>query len=773
MSSTTTTLEFLLTATDRASETFRKVGEASEKTSSKMSKLKAAGAIGLAGLAAGAIKFGKDSVDAFADAQASQTRLEDAYRKYPALADTQISKLRELNSALQQKTGYDDDDTAAAQAALAQYKLSGDQIARLTPLLQDYAAKTGRDLPAAAKVVGKAMLGQGKALKDVGVNFTDTKSLAGNFSQVMIELNDKVGGFAENGVDQAAKKSKILAANFGDLQETVGSKLQPALTKVTEAGIKVLDWLTNTPGAMQGVAIGLGVMAVAWAAMTLAASPWLAIGAGIALAIGGVILVVKNWGKIGPWLSAQWDKVWGAIKGAFETGYKAVKGALGKVGDVVKKVFSYTPIGLITTHFGAIVDFFKGIPGKARSALAAFGGVIKKVFSYTPVGLVVTNFGKIVTFVKGIPGKIRRGLGDLKDLLLNAGGDVMRGLYNGISSKVQAVVDKVASVATAIKDKFTGLFDMHSPSRVTHGWGKNLIAGLINGLDASRDKARSAIERVVDRIKSTKGLQGESALLKYVRAEAKKLDDAWKQYDATVAKYEKAKDRLAGLRSDKAAMVSSVKGGITGQLDLSKGITAATEATSTTTTDQYGYEHTTTTKAKPAKATFASVAGTVSSLAKKAKKFAGLLSKMAKVGIPAGLVQEVAGMGIEEGTQVADALANGTAAEVKGLRKSWATLQKYSGDAGVTVGGQAYNAKIGSAKTKAKSAKAKVKKARKITDEDAKAIAKALAKVQIKNEVHVAATIGVDRRTSAKIVQTGNAELKRSGSSGTIAPRAV
>jgi phage-related minor tail protein len=143
---------------DQAESRFSKLGKTA-KTAGKV--------MGLGLLAAGAVavKFGKDSVDAFVEAQAAQAKLSDAFARFPKLADVNINSLRDLNSQLALKTKFDDDATASGQAVLAQFGLTGTQLRTLTPLMQDYAAKTGKDLPTAAKDLGKALLGNGKALK--------------------------------------------------------------------------------------------------------------------------------------------------------------------------------------------------------------------------------------------------------------------------------------------------------------------------------------------------------------------------------------------------------------------------------------------------------------------------------------------------------------------------------------------------------------------------------------------------------------------------------
>jgi hypothetical protein len=149
-------------------------------------------------LAVGAVvAYGAASVKAFADAEKSQARLELAYKKFPALAGTSIDSLRALNSEMQAKVGVDDDALAAAQATLAQFKLTGEQIRQLTPLLVDYATVTGQDVTTAAGSLGKAFMGNAKALKAIGINFKATGDTARDFDTVMAALEQKVGGAGE------------------------------------------------------------------------------------------------------------------------------------------------------------------------------------------------------------------------------------------------------------------------------------------------------------------------------------------------------------------------------------------------------------------------------------------------------------------------------------------------------------------------------------------------------------------------------------------------
>jgi len=296
------TIKFLLVGEDKsASKALRGVGDEAGKTQGKLSRMGeiAGGVLGadlLRGAADAVVDFGKSSVEAFRDAEASQRKLEDAYKRFPSVTDVSIEKLRELNSAIQAKTGADADDLASSQAVMAQYGLTGQQIADLTPLLDDYAIKTGKDLPTAAEDLGKAMLGQGRALKDVGIDFEDTGSVAGNFDQVMSGLRDQVGGFAESEAGTAEGALRKLQTEFGDVQEEVGAQLLPILVELGGILLDVVGYIKENADWLKPLAIGFGVVtgAVMLFNAALAANPIGLVVIAIAALVAGLVIAYNE-----------------------------------------------------------------------------------------------------------------------------------------------------------------------------------------------------------------------------------------------------------------------------------------------------------------------------------------------------------------------------------------------------------------------------------------------------------------------------------------------
>lgn len=425
---------------------------------SKIGGLSGKTKVAMAGATTLVAGFAKSSVDAFVEAETAQSQLETAFAKFPQLAGANIDKLRDLNTELAKKTKFDDDATASGQAVLAQFGLTADQIAKATPLLQDYAARTGKDLPTAAQDFGKAMLGQGRAFKTVGVNFKDTGDKAGNFEQLMGGLNDKVGGFAAKQGKTAAGQAAILSNQFGELQESVGAKLVPALLKlagflnssVLPAIQKLGAWLGEHKPVLIALAgvIGVGLTAafVAWAtaaasaaAATLAAAaPVIAIGVAIAALVAGVIWAYQNWGFFRDAVDAVASFITGTLWPALQslasfftdTLLPAISGAFGWIKDNWKLLLGILtgPIGLavlaITTHWTTIKDGVTAVKD-----------------------WIVDRFDDVVGFVTGLPDRIA---------------DAASGMWDGIKSAFKGVINWIIRAWNGLEFKIPG-FDPPGP----------------------------------------------------------------------------------------------------------------------------------------------------------------------------------------------------------------------------------------------------------------------------------------------------------------------
>lgn len=99
-----------------------------------------------------------------------------------------------------------------------------------------------------------------------------------------------------------------------------------------------------------------------------------AVWGGIQSAIGGV----TGW-----WTNSALPALtggWVTIRTTFEYGVAAVSGFLNGALDVIKKVWSFSPLGLIIGNWDSIMGFFKGIPAGIGKALDGVGSAISGAF---------------------------------------------------------------------------------------------------------------------------------------------------------------------------------------------------------------------------------------------------------------------------------------------------------------------------------------------------------------------------------------------------------
>jgi hypothetical protein len=491
-----------------ASKTINGIGDSANRVADGFKKFGQIAAAALAVAAVAAVKFGVDSVQAFAEAEQSQNRLEDAFKRFPKLADTNIESLRKLNEELAKKTRFDDDAFAVGQSVLAQYELTGAQLKELTPLLADYAAKTGKDLPTAAEDLGKALLGQGRALKAIGIDFQDTGSVAGNFDQIMAGLRSQVGGFAETDAATAAGQLEILRNRFGEVQEKIGEALMPALsglmTVVEEDLLPILEEFANwfvSDGlpALQGffaflsenkeslipIAIGLGAITAALWAMNVAlyANP-------IVLAIAGIVAGLTWLGATIAWVATDFQGASGTVVSASEYMVNALKNGWNQ----------------ITTWFGQLIAAFANgwgqIVGAFSNGASQISGFVSSISSN-----LASFVGQAIATLAQLPGQIMGIFASAGSWLFSAGANIVMGLVNGIRSAIGAAAAAAAQMAASAIAAAKSALNINSPSKVFREIGLSVGEGYVQGIDRSVAGAALAVEAMVA-VPSTVGSGG-------------------------------------------------------------------------------------------------------------------------------------------------------------------------------------------------------------------------------------------------------------------------
>lgn len=120
-------------------------------------------------------------------------------------------------------------------------KLTEAQIDKLTPVIINFASKSNISLSESASVILKALEGNGKALKEYGINIKDAKTDTERFAIVTGELADKVNGAADAFGSSTQGKIAETQQSIKDLKEEIGTGLLPLLRSVLQGVNGLID----------------------------------------------------------------------------------------------------------------------------------------------------------------------------------------------------------------------------------------------------------------------------------------------------------------------------------------------------------------------------------------------------------------------------------------------------------------------------------------------------------------------------------------------------
>lgn len=174
----------------------------------------------------------KSSIDEFVEMEKNTRQLQNTLKNLGV--PEAFDRISDASDRLAKKFKFiDNDEIIKSFNQLIVYgKLTEKQINELIPVIIDFATASGQDLQSATSLVIKSLEGNGKALKEYGINMKDAKSTTEAFSIIMKELKPRVDGVAESFGDTASGGLASATQEFKNLKEEIGSGLLPVLNKV-------------------------------------------------------------------------------------------------------------------------------------------------------------------------------------------------------------------------------------------------------------------------------------------------------------------------------------------------------------------------------------------------------------------------------------------------------------------------------------------------------------------------------------------------------------
>ena len=286
-----------------------------------------------------------------------------------------------------------------------------------------------------------------------------------------------------------------------------------AMSDAVTIGISIFKNIKNTflvvDKAMKGYTKTqkLATVATKLFNKALKANPILTI-ISLIIALGAVVYsVIKNWDKIAAWFKKLWDalvgifkaaweaikKVWSTVTGWFSNLWGGIKAGAGKAWEGIKNTINKAREG-VQKAWGSVKGWFSNLWGNVKSGISNAWGGIKDWFSnLQPVEWMRGAWENVGTFFE-----------NLGPRFYEWGKNLLQGLWNGITSMVDKVVEEMKNIGRRIANGFKSILGINSPSRLFAEYGLNITQGLVVGLDRGGAIVENATEGVA--MQATRGI---------------------------------------------------------------------------------------------------------------------------------------------------------------------------------------------------------------------------------------------------------------------------
>ena len=256
------------------------------------------------------------------------------------------------------------------------------------------------------KVLARQKLG-------INLDFTDGKGSFGGLDNLFQQLA-KLKSLSD------VKRTGVMKALFGDDAETL-QVVNALIDKGKDGYDQVQQKMNRQANLNSRVQAQLGTLTNLWEAMTGTATNGLA---AMGSAFSGDAKRITIWlGDLGERFTKFADENPRVIRGTFglaagltvlKLGFMGVGGAIG----IVSRVLSMSPIGMIATgiamaagliisNWDVIGPYFKKLWDTVGPYFETGWGILKKVFDWSPLGLIINNCGPIVKWFQDMWDKLK------------------------------------------------------------------------------------------------------------------------------------------------------------------------------------------------------------------------------------------------------------------------------------------------------------------------------------------------------------------------------
>lgn len=297
---------------------------------------------------------------------------------------------------------------------------------------------------------------------------------------------------------------------FSTVAEVLGGFFSAAWDAIKSVWSTVTGFFTQIAEGVKAIfsAVAealIGFFSAAWEGIKTAWSAAVDFFKGVWEGIKAVFSVVAE--VLGGFFKKAWEaikSVWSTVVGFFKEVWEGIKTTFSAVVDTLSGFFKKA-WEKIKSVWSTVVGFFKGVWDGIKNVFASVAGFFKEKFQ-AAVNSIKDAWTGITDFFKGIWEKIKGVFADVWSHFKEIGGNIVRGLWEGIQGLAGWLWDKVSGWASSIWDGVKSVFHINSPSKKFYWIGEMLVKGMTSAIDEKGEQAVKAASAWSDDILSASSL---------------------------------------------------------------------------------------------------------------------------------------------------------------------------------------------------------------------------------------------------------------------------
>lgn len=484
---------------DQASGVFNKI-----KNSSAGMKMALGGAMTAVGV--GMASLAKEAVSSAITAETEWNRFGAAVNSTGGNWEQQSTEIKKWVSNYSNAMGRSIGDTRSAMTALMAYGLSAKEAEQSMGAVSGMAAQLGISQEEASSKLTKAFAGQGRGLKQLGINLDDYKDkatgaidkqrLLRDITNKTKDASSKYAGSTQADMNRINQAITNIKTDFG---KALLTSIQPLLPVVQG----LLNTFNNLPGPIKTILFSIGGLA---AVIGVVAGPITTV-VGAVQSLKGAVSAVSSTMKVAETVTTALTSAELAA-GAAKAGLTAEE-----IGSAAAHAGS---TAAITAESGATGLASTGFLAMAAAELAALAPIILVIAAIAAIIIIIEQLGEYMgwwsdwgSMIEAFSSGIQR--------LWNAfvGSKVVQGYLSALRQEFNLIKSIVMPIISAVGAAWSGFMGM-----LGSGTGSDPVGGLISGfgkLDSMISGAVGAIRKFPQTLQQLPG-KAKAAVMGMVTA---------------------------------------------------------------------------------------------------------------------------------------------------------------------------------------------------------------------------------------------------------------